>query len=153
MLIMCWNRLPIPAVNIVQHHSTKFLFLGSYSIGDIAAFPPTYRSIVNLRLSSSGQSNVIGITSGQTISINNKAKESTYLWWSVALVLSLSPWSLMQHRVKTISVNSWLVWSHDWSWKVNRFFNSRTEDFFFQINESLSAILGTDFSCVSEEKE
>ena len=38
-----------------------------------------YRSTVNLRLSSSGQSKVMGTTSGQTSSIINRAKESTYL--------------------------------------------------------------------------
>lgn len=39
----------------------------------------TYRSIVNLRLSSSGQSKVMGITSGETSSINRSDNESTNL--------------------------------------------------------------------------
>lgn len=68
----------------------------------------TYRSIVNLRLSSSGQSKVIGTTSGQTSSISSSDNESTYLWWRVKLPWSASSWSHV-HKIKTMSTNIWLV--------------------------------------------
>ena len=68
----------------------------------------TYRSIVNLRLSSSGQSKVIGTTSGHTSSISSSDNESTYLWWRVKLPWSASSWSHV-HKIKTMSTNIWLV--------------------------------------------
>ena len=75
----------------------------------------TYRSIVNLRLSSSGQSKVMGTTSEHTSSINSSDNESTYLWWRVKLPWSASSWSHV-HRINTMSTNIWLVCCHTRDW-------------------------------------
>ena len=68
------------------HESFLIEFLIIYFTGDrlgeqinVKNDLQTYRSIVNLRLSSSGQSKVIGTTSGHTSSISSSDNESTYL--------------------------------------------------------------------------